>query len=115
MGADDSVMVVNPNIDPDKLPDRTKAGWPRNNSVDNALCALRQIAMTVKRGPKRKILFRCPGIQFGHYLHCGDWEWFSPRYDGPKIQRYVGAYAPYDPTLKAIHKAMQVLADGNEG
>ena len=109
-------MIVNPNIDPDKLPDRTKAGWPRNNSVDNALCALRQIAMTAKRGPKRKILFKCPGVLHTSYFVADDgWEWFSPRYDGPRIQRYVGAYVPYEPTLKAIHKAMQVLADGDEG
>lgn len=107
-------MVVSPNIDADKLPDRTKAGWPRNNSVENAVCALRQIAMTVKRGPKRKILFKCPGIQFGSHTHYGDWEWFSPRYDGPHIQRYLARRAPYEPTRKAIYKAMQLLADGNE-
>ena len=72
-------MVVNSNIDPDKLPDRTKAGWPRNNSVDNALCALRQIAMAVKRGPKRKILFKCPGVLHTSYFVTDDgWEWFSP-------------------------------------
>ena len=108
-------MVVSPNIDVDKLPDRTKSGWPRNNSVENAVCALRQIGMDVKRGPKRKILFKCHGTLHTSYFVTDDgWEWFSPRYDGPHIQRYLARRVPYEPTRKAIYKAMQLLADGNE-
>ena len=72
--------------------------------------------MTVKRGERNKIMYKCPGIQTGTYFHNGaDWEWFVLEYDGKLVQSHIGKHVPYDPTLKAIYKAMQVLAEEGEG